>query len=182
MSKVYNLSKLPSGVLRLQLSECGIFRKKPYHRTLIAVCLLALSVSGFSQTPDLSHGRNWNNLTVLSPGTEVRLELSGSHFLQGSVHSVTDDSLAVDSASGQETFTRQQVMRASVRKQSNRGRNALIGLGVGGGVGLGFVIAPHSSSSSICCSAGATVAFDAAVGAIIGALVPTGGWREIYRQ
>jgi hypothetical protein len=145
-------------------------------------CLLVLCASGYSQSADLPRGRNWNDVTALSPGTEVRLELSGSRSLRGSVHSVTDDSLAVDSTSGQETFTRQQVMRVSVRKQSHRGRNALIGLGVGAGVGVAFVIAPHSSSSSICCSAGATVAFDAAVGAIIGTLVPTGGWREVYRQ
>lgn len=144
-------------------------------------CLLALCASGYSQSAALPHGRNWNNITALSPGTEVRLELSGSRSLRGSVHGVTDDSLAVDSTSGQETFTRQQVMRVSVRKQSHRGRNALIGLGVGAGVALAFVIAPHSSSSCFC-SAGATVAFDAAVGAIIGTLVPTGGWREVYRQ
>jgi len=101
---------------------------------------------------------------------------------------VTADSLTMDSGSGQQTFTRQQIIRMSVKQRPRRGRNAVIGLAIGAGLGgvLGGATASECSGSS-CGGYGAMaiasgIGAGAAVGAIIGVRVPAGGWREVYRQ
>jgi hypothetical protein len=160
----------------------------------LVACFLALCVPGFSQSPALPHGKSgWNNVTALARAAEVQVNLSGSRIVRGGVLNVTEDSLAVNSATGEETFTRQQVLRVSVRKPSRRGRNALIGLGIGAGAGVGIGAASVSKScpglGSFPCSpgleamaVGVGIFTGAGVGAVIGALIPTGGWREVYRQ
>ena len=150
------------------------------HQHLRAAAVLfvfALAASG--QSP----AQNWNNVKALAAGTPVRVSV-GSHNVRGSVQAVTDDSLAVDSGKGQQVFTRQEVMRVSVKKQSRRGRNALIGLGAGAAVGAAAGAADHSDGSFLF-SRGQEVGLGAVVfgviGTVAGALFPTGGWREVYR-
>ena len=132
-----------------------------------------------------SQTANWNNVKMLPLGTEVRL-VTGGRTVRGSVQAVTDDSLVVNSGSGQQTFARQQVMRASVRKKSHRGRNTLIGLGIGTGAGaavgagLGGCCSGEGPSSTPVVAA--VVVGSVGVGAAIGALLPTGGWQEIFKQ
>jgi len=159
----------------------------------LVACFLALCVPGFSQSSALPHGKSsWSNVTALARAAEVRVELSGSRSVSGGVLSATEDSLAVNSASGQETFTRQQVLRVSVRKPSQRGRNMLIGLALGAGAGVGLGAAAASQPCArgfdrLCDSLnapiiGVTTGIGAVIGAGFGAAVPTGGWREIYRR
>jgi len=66
-------------------------------------------------------------------------------------------------------------------------RNPLIGLGAGTGVGLG--IGPgarlHGGVLQIVPNRTLTGAFalaGALTGTVVGAVIPTGGWREIYKQ
>jgi hypothetical protein len=152
-------------------------------------CFLALCVPGFSQSSALPHGKsNWNTVTALARAAEVRVQLPDSRSVRGGVINVTEDSLAVNSASGQETFTRQQVLRVSVRKPSRRGRNMLIGLALGAGAGAGIGFAGQAGCTGFCdggftaAIAGVTTLSGAGLGAVIGAVVPTGGWHEVYRQ
>jgi hypothetical protein len=159
------------------------------NRHKLVACFLALCVPGFSQNPVLPHRKaDWNNVTALARAAEVRVELSSARSVRGGVLNVTEDSLAVNSASGQETFTRQEVLRVSVRGPNRRGRNTLIGLALGAGGGLGI-----GAAANACCSSGFGPNFGAAavgvttglgtvIGAGIGAVVPTGGWHEVYRQ
>jgi len=119
---------------------------------------------------------------------ELRVQFSSSHAVRGRLQSVTADSLTMDSGSGQQTFTRQQIIRMSVKQRPRRGRNAVIGLAIGAGLGgvLGGATASECSGSS-CGGYGAMaiasgIGAGAAVGAIIGVRVPAGGWREVYRQ
>jgi hypothetical protein len=163
----------------------------------LVACFLALCVPGFSQSLALPHKKaDWNNVTALARAAEVRVQLSDSRSVRGGVINVTEDSLAVNSASGQETFTRQQVLRVSVRGPSRRGRNVLVGLAFGAiaGAGLGAAAAASQPCSpglanALACSGGVeaaavgiTTLAGAGLGAVIGAVVPTGGWREVYRQ
>ena len=161
----------------------------------LIACFLAVCLPGFSENPVLPHKKaDWNNVTALARAAEVRVELSDSRSVIGGVLNVSEDSLAVNSASGQETFTREQVMRVSVRGQSRRGRNTLIGLALGAGAGVGFgavAVASQACSPgfgrSICDSLNAPVigvstGIGAVIGAGIGAVVPTGRWHEVYRQ
>ena len=86
-------------------------------------------------------------------------------------------------------FTRQEVMRVSVKKKGYRGRNTLIGLGAGAAIGVVVGVASHQDCTGFCLLY-TTRGQDAGIGAIIfgvigtavGALIPTGGWREVYKQ
>ncbi len=127
----------------------------------------------------------WNSVQALSAGSEVRIA-AGPRTVRGKVDRVSDDALTVTSAKGQEMFTQQEVSRVWVKKPGHRKRNALIGLGIGAGVGLGIGLSAASCTGLGCIGAdaievGAPLGL-AAVGTAIGAVIPTGGWREIYRK
>jgi preprotein translocase subunit YajC len=127
----------------------------------------------------------WNTVKALPAGTEVRIA-AGSHTVRGKIDRITDDTLVVTSGDGQEMFAQQEVTRVSVGKQGHRGRNALIGLGIGAGAGLGVGAAADAGCNGICFlgDLGKEVftPVGAVAGVLLGALIPTGGWREIYKK
>ncbi len=130
----------------------------------------------------------WDNVTAISPGTEIRISGPRPGALRGTLQSVTGDSLVLNSSAGQETFTRQQVTRVSIKKQGHRKRNMLIGLGVGAGAGLGVGAGSDHSCAPNGCFFGNNFAKEvftplgAGVGALVGALISSGGWRDVYKQ
>ncbi len=78
------------------------------------------------------------------------------------------------------------VFSLSVKKPGHRKRNAPIGLAVGAGAGLGIGLAARCTGTCLqIVPNGAVVAAATAGGAVVGlavgALLPTGEWREIYR-
>ncbi len=115
----------------------------------------------------------------------MRIKLN-SRTVEGKMQSATDESLAISSDKGQEMFALREVERVSLRRKSHRARNALIGLGVGAGIGAGIVAAASCSNCIAPISQGEAVGIAAgglgALGAIVGALIPSGGWREVYRR
>jgi preprotein translocase subunit YajC len=127
----------------------------------------------------------WNTVKALPAGTEVRIA-AGSHTVRGKIDRITDDTLVVTSGDGQEMFAQQEVTRVSVGKQGHRGRNALIGLWIGAGAGLGVGAAADAGCNGICFlgDLGKEVftPVGAVAGVLLGALIPTGGWREIYKK
>src|SRR5258708_3538600 len=142
--------------------------------------LFVFALAAAAQSP----AQNWNNMKAVSVGTSVRISV-GSRNVRGQVQDVTDDSLVVDSGKGQEMFTRKEVMRASVKREGHRRRNTLIGLGAGVAIGVVVGVAGHQDCTDFCLSY-TTRGQDAALGAFVfgvigtavGALIPTGGWRE----
>jgi hypothetical protein len=151
------------------------------HRYRMIACLGLFALSAAAQP------QSWNNVQALSPGTEIRVAGPHPGNTRGTLQSVTGDSLILNSRAGQETFARGQVTRVSVKKQGHRGRNALIGLGVGAGAGLAIGTAADRSCAPGCFfgnNIGKTIVtpFGASVGVLAGVLIPSGGWREIYRQ
>ncbi len=128
---------------------------------------------------------SWNSVQALPAGLEVRIA-AGARTIRGRIDRVSGEAIAVTSGKGQEMFSQQEISRVSVQKQGHRKRNALIGLGVGGAAGLGVGLAASSCGGFGCIGAGAVeigapIAF-AVVGTVVGAVIPTGGWREVYRK
>jgi hypothetical protein len=149
-------------------------------RRLTAVLLL-MAATVAAQT----NSSNWNTVKALTAGTDVRI-LSGSRTVSGKIDGVTDETIVMNSGKGQETFKQQDVMRVSLKKNGHRARNALIGLGVGTGVGLGVGAGADAGCSSFCFGGNlGKVVFTplgAIAGILVGAVIPTGGWREIYQK
>jgi hypothetical protein len=129
---------------------------------------------------------NWSIVQALARGTQVRI-VAGSRTVAGKIERSTDDALVVTSGKNQETFGRQQVSILSVKKASHRTRNALIGLAAGTGIGLAIGLAARSKPGQLeivpnsAVTAGFTVA-GALLGTVVGVIIPTSGWREIYRK
>ncbi len=155
-----------------------------YLRTGAVLLLTALVAS--AQNP----AQGWNTVKALAPGTEVRVTLS-SRTINGQLQSASDDSLTVNSGTGQEVFARQDVTQIAMKKRGRRVRNTFVGLGVGSAAGLGVgVIAGRASdcNQGFLCGLGTAIGAAAGLaiglvgGAIIGAAWHTGGWREVYRH
>ena len=127
----------------------------------------------------------WNNVKTVAPGTEIRVAGPKPSPVVGTLASATDDSVVVTSRTGQETYARQQITRVSIKKSGHRARNTLIGLGVGAGAGLAVGVGTDQSCSPHCFlgnNLGKVIftPLGAAVGALVGFVIPTGGWKEIY--
>lgn len=130
----------------------------------------------------------WSALQQLPSGLGMRVMLEGGRSQRGSFDSATDSSVVIRSGKGDQKFSRDQVIRILVKRKGHRGRNALIGAGIGAGAGLGFgaAIDNDCSKTSFFCTGNKGKAILTPVfgliGAGIGALIPSGGWREVYRS
>ncbi len=112
----------------------------------------------------------------------VSLRAGGTHT--GTLQGVSESTLTIRDG---QAFKREDVQRVWLKRRGHRGEHALIGAGVGAGVGLGIGVAIDNScsSGSIVCTGNSGKAIGAplfaGIGAGIGALLPGGGWKEVYR-
>lgn len=146
---------------------------------LLAAC--AVTAAAQSQLPPPA----WASVVRLTPGSEIRVTLSGGRTLHGFLQSVTSDSLAVNAATSHESLPRPEIQRIQLKRAGHRGRNTLIGLaaGLAGGLAVGAYVDSRDHIWLFSPNDGKKV-FSAAggiVGAVAGVVVPTGGWREVYR-
>jgi hypothetical protein len=143
--------------------------------------LFALAAAAQTSPPD------WDKVRALASTTDIRVEYDNGKPTQGKVESTTDSSLTI--SPGAQSFSRTQIVSVSVKKNGHRVRNTFIGLGVGlaAGIGIGAASASRCHQGELCgIAAGAEVGIGGALGMIggtvIGAVWPTGGWREMYRR
>ena len=154
------------------------------HRLLAVLFMGTLTVG--AQSP----ARSWDNVRALAPGTGVLLGPKRPGDVRAKVETVTEESVIVTSQKGQETFQRRELIWVSVR-QSNRKRHVISGLkwgavlGAGLGVLAGLGLCYEAKDRSASCYA-SFIAGGAAniggIGALIGAIRPAAGWREIYHE
>jgi len=128
----------------------------------------------------------WDSLKQLGPQLDAKVVLTRGESYRGALISVSDDSLAIHSGKSDRTIARSDVNRISIRRPNHRGRNALIGAGIGAGAGLGMGTAvDQCSKTDFMCTGnwgkGILTPFFGLAGAGVGALLPTGGWHEVYR-
>lgn len=130
---------------------------------------------------------NWANLNQLVSGSEIRVTLATGRTLRGFVQSVTPDFLSINATTSQETLSRQDIRRVSMKRPGHRGRYTLIGLaiGTGGGLAAGAVVdalGSHNGWNQFS-NAGKVVfsPLGALMGTVIGVALPTGRWRDLYR-
>jgi hypothetical protein len=156
---------------------------KPKH-----VCLAAMLLLVASSAPAQQNFTDWNTVKALATGAEVRIT-TGSRTVRGRVLRITDDSLVLATGKSQEMFQQQEVTRVLLKGDSHRGRNSLIGLAGGAGIGLIIGAVGHQDCTGWCIfytSRGADMAAGGiilgGIGAAVGALIPTRSWLEVYRR
>ena len=135
-----------------------------------------------------ANATDWNTVKGLAIGADVRITM-GSRTVHGKVLRVSDESILLASGKAQEMFPQQDVLRVRLRGDSHRGRNSLIGWGGGAASGAIIGAAAHQDCTGWCIfntSRGADTAAGAIVvggiGAIVGALIPSRSWLEVYRK
>jgi hypothetical protein len=141
--------------------------------------------------PLAAQNNNWANVQGVTVGAEVRVR-TGSKTVRGQLQSVTADLLVLNVKNSQQMITRQEATRVSVKKKNHRLRNTLLGLGIGAGAGLVIGAATDANCKPLLpgggsCFLGNNIGKEiftplgAAVGLIVGAVIPSGGWRDVYR-
>ena len=151
---------------------------------------LVLPLLGLLITSPLRGAENpgWNNLKQLSSGQQIRVVLNGKKSFKSQFQSITDDAIIIHANGADQTLSRSSVQEVSSRRPGHRGRHALIGaaIGAGAGLGTGAAIDNDCSRESIVCTGNNGKAILTPVfgliGAGIGALLPAGGWQEVYRS
>jgi hypothetical protein len=138
------------------------------------LCVILLFAAAGSAQPARE---NWDNLNVLAPGTEIRVTQADGKTIRGIFEKVTADAIVTQGGA----FPRDGVKRVQF-KRGRRGRNTLLGLGIGAGIGLATGAALDAKAGDDGFAISAKIALTGA-GAIIGTLVGVGrpNWHEIYR-
>lgn len=125
---------------------------------------------------------NWDNLKQLAPNEQIRIVLNDAKSYRGEFQSVSDEAIVVRTAAGEQTFSRESVLRISTRGPSHAGRNALIGAGIGAAAGAATIAGICQTSyckGPVEATVGVTIG--APLGALVGFVMPTGGWHDVYR-
>jgi hypothetical protein len=147
----------------------------------VVVVLLLIPV-GVAQSGD------WGTVQALAPGESIKVALQNGSTTRGKFQSANNTGLMIAAGAGQETLLRENIRSVSVKHNGHRGRHALIGaaIGAGAGLGIGVAIDNDCTKTSIVCTGNKGKAIltpvFALIGAAIGATLPAGGWREVYRR
>jgi hypothetical protein len=149
-------------------------------RTILFAGLTTISL--FGAAGPRQDKTNWDNLKQLAPNEQIRIVLNAAKSYRGGFPSVSDEVIVVRLATGEKTFSRESVLRVSTRGPSHAGRKALIGTGIGAAVGAATIAGICQTSSCkgpVEAIVGVTIG--APLGALVGFVMPTGGWHDVYR-
>ena len=158
-------------------------RRKHFFAIGMTVLMLGfIGIGSVNAAGPKSTQANWESLKQLATGQEVRVVLNDAKSYEAKFQSVTDDAIVVRLVTGEQTFTRESVLRVSTKGKSHRLRNAALGAAIG--VGLGAIWAASTSRNDSEAQAIGWVVIPpltGAAGAGVGAFLPTGGWHDVYR-
>ena len=124
---------------------------------------------------------SWDNLKRLEPGQKVEIVDAKMKTYSGKFASFTDEAIRIQEGKTEVTVQRADVVRVSVRDNSHRARNMLLGAAIGGGIAIAATIVPlvaNSNEGNGCgvCAAGIAAGFGG--GTALG-MIPS--HRTIYR-
>ena len=115
-------------------------------KRVIETLLLLLLVPGFSLAQ--SSQNNWDNLKQLRPGQKIEVVDSSMKTLKGAFVSFSDEAISLQAGKGEESVERAKVVRVSVRDNSHRVRNMLLGSGILGGIAVAATAVPLIAGSN----------------------------------
>ena len=125
---------------------------------------------------------DWASVKRLAKGEEIRVSMNDGKAYRGQLQSAADDSLILIAAASQETLQRTDIKKIGLKRPSHRGRNTLIGLGIGAGGGLAVGAGFDADEGFLSIGKQVFTPLGAIIGTVIGVAWPTGGWHDVYRK
>jgi hypothetical protein len=146
-----------------------------------ALIVLVLAAPALAKG-ETKNARAWASLAGCSPASEIRVTPAHGARVRGAFVSASADSLVIRTAKGERALARGEVKSVEVKVPGRRVKHTLIGMAVGaGGAGL-ITAAVHAEKWGTPIDETVRLASVlAALGALTGAVLPAGGWKEIYR-
>jgi small nuclear ribonucleoprotein (snRNP)-like protein len=144
---------------------------------------LILSTFGATASPLRAARSDWDNLNNLNPGEQIRVVLKDAKSYQGEFKAVDGQGITLQRAAGAETFAQKDVHRVFVKGKNHLARNMVIGGAIGAvlfALPAALAIAHNGDMPATPSGAVPWVVF-VPMGALVGAAMPTGQWREVYR-
>ena len=120
-------------------------RKHIFAIGMTVLMLGFLGIGAVNAAEPKSTQANWENLKHLAAGEEVRVVLNDGKSYAAKFQDFSDEAIVVRTSTGEQTFSRQDVLRVSAKREPHRMRNAIIGAAAGCGAGLGIAAAYASS-------------------------------------
>jgi small nuclear ribonucleoprotein (snRNP)-like protein len=126
---------------------------------------------------------DWDNLNNLNPGEQIRVVLKDAKSYQGRFKAVDGQGITLRLSKGEQMLARKDVGRVFVRGKNHLARNMVIG----GAIGAVLFALPaelaivHNSNMPATPSEVYPWVVFIPMGAVVGAAMPTGQWREVYR-
>jgi hypothetical protein len=145
--------------------------------TLVLVFLLLVPAFALAQSAKDS----WGNLKQLRAGQKIEVVDTSMKSLRGPFVSVSEEAVSLQVGKSEESVVRAKVVRVSVRDNSHRTRNMLLGAGILGGIALAATAVPLGigrNEGTSCGACAAAIAAGFGGGAALGAIP---GSRTIYR-
>jgi hypothetical protein len=122
----------------------------------------------------------WSGISTVGEGHKIRVETAQKKY-KGTFSGLTDTAVKLTSGDGEVSVPRSEVLRVYSQSQSHRVRNTIIGTAIGVAVGvtlygtLGALFRNESSDDTT-----PMLVAPMAVGAALGAVLPTGRMMKIY--
>ena len=140
---------------------------------LLLLCVVPLGLMARDSGLD-----SWDNLKQLRAGQKIEVVDMNLKSVKGTFASFSEEAITLATKEGEMVVRRDHTYRVSV-PGGKRGRNALIGLGIGAAGGVAAGVGLMERETGYAGAVAGTVVFVAAVGAGVGAALP--GSRTIYR-
>ena len=156
-------------------------KRKATRIAFLVIGTLIFSVSLQAQKPGK---QSWDNLNRLQSGQKVQVMQMDMKSLKGTFVGFSEEAISLRVKKKSVAVPREDLLRVSLREKPKRGRNALLMMGVGAGLGALSGAAVGAGFHE----AGETGVFmmvftplGAGVGAAVGAAAPFASYETIYR-
>ena len=151
--------------IRLRLKVILLEVSMKNYRTVAIVWVLAclLAIPAWAQ---VIPGR-WEKVEALKLGSQITMDLKSGDRIEGNFEGLSPSEISLRTGSAQAAIPRSEIQKITTRQHDRRWDSALLGAGIGAGIG-GIVIArrPPASDPIALVATGAV-----AIGAGLGALV-----------
>jgi hypothetical protein len=114
---------------------------------------------------------DWSAVQSLAPGEKIAVHLKDGDRLTGRFDTASDTNISFKRDGKQVTLTRESIGRVQVSRGKTRWKGALVGAGIGGGLGTaggGYLVARGANVPALVGGSVLGAAAGAAVGAAIG--------------